>query len=414
MRKRITALLVCLIMLMAVPIQGFASEVDSSTAAAPTQIKYVSSGDITYGTIAMYDPDGNQLLLKYAYSPSVTMSSSIASELCEMLADADFFLPAMHYNYQLMNTQSFFVVQVTDGYELAKFIDAMVKRAGNADADAVSPSDAVSATDVSSTDVSSSDAAASDSDVDASETALTNISTSLHSLLFGSASFKACATLEESLEKAFPEFEFNQPEPSALPQELNLISGVALSSDRTVAQVAVLPEPEYVEREVFGETFQVLMVSSVAYSYDVISCNVVGAVDGADIPEDNSQPTVSESDAADATTTTTTATTTTTTTAATTTTTASEQTTESEPAATATTTTAPQEEYEEGYPREGVVSTTWRRLNVRSGPGLNYKVIDRLNIGTKVTVLAHEDGWYRVQLANGAEGWCTDEYITLK
>ena len=412
MTKRITALLLCLLMLMTLPISAFASETDAA-ASSPASVRYISSGSITFGTATLYDSDGNALPLEYVYSPRVTMSGSTSKQLTEMLQDCGFSLPAMQFDYQLMNMQNFFTVRVTDGQALARIIDAMVTRANEDDGAAVSSSDApVSGTDA---DVSSSDLSGTDADavLPAEDDApAQNVTTSLHTLLFGAASFEVYSTLEESLAAAFPEFTFASPEAVAFPESLNSVAGVAVDPDGMTAQVTVTPEPEYVEREVFGEVFQVLMVSSVAYRYEIARYDISGAADGAVIPEKTEEPVVSPSD----TTAETTASTTTTTATTTTTTTEEEstaQTTTTTAAATATTTAANDDD-NDGYPCEGVVSTKWKRLNVRTGPGLEYKIIEQLDKGTLVTVIDHEDGWYRIALADGTEGWCTDEYITLK
>ncbi|MGP6086873.1 SH3 domain-containing protein [Antarctobacter jejuensis] len=50
-------------------------------------------------------------------------------------------------------------------------------------------------------------------------------------------------------------------------------------------------------------------------------------------------------------------------------------------------------------------------LNVRSGPGTQYGVINRIDFGDKVTVLRNSDGWNNVRLSNGQNGWVSGRYL---
>ena len=58
--------------------------------------------------------------------------------------------------------------------------------------------------------------------------------------------------------------------------------------------------------------------------------------------------------------------------------------------------------------RAGIVNAS--RLNVRSGPGTNYKRIGQLNRNTKVSLLSHNNGWYRIQYG-AMKGYVSDSYI---
>ncbi len=51
-------------------------------------------------------------------------------------------------------------------------------------------------------------------------------------------------------------------------------------------------------------------------------------------------------------------------------------------------------------------------LNVRSGPGLSYEVIDRLNKGDKVDVLEKDGEWYKISLAY-KEGYVFEDYLEV-
>ncbi|MGL5329500.1 MAG: SH3 domain-containing protein [Peptostreptococcaceae bacterium] len=61
--------------------------------------------------------------------------------------------------------------------------------------------------------------------------------------------------------------------------------------------------------------------------------------------------------------------------------------------------------------KSGVVNTS--SLNVRSGAGTNYSIIDKVHKGDKVDILASSNSWYKVKLSNGKIGWCSSTYITI-
>ena len=52
-------------------------------------------------------------------------------------------------------------------------------------------------------------------------------------------------------------------------------------------------------------------------------------------------------------------------------------------------------------------------LNVRSGPGKNYRVVEQLYRGDVVEIRAIEDGWYYVRFANKTYGWIQRRYTHL-
>lgn len=47
----------------------------------------------------------------------------------------------------------------------------------------------------------------------------------------------------------------------------------------------------------------------------------------------------------------------------------------------------------------------WSYVNLREGPGMNYKVIGTVKKGTSVTILEEKGNWFRVRLENGKEAW---------
>jgi uncharacterized protein YgiM (DUF1202 family) len=53
----------------------------------------------------------------------------------------------------------------------------------------------------------------------------------------------------------------------------------------------------------------------------------------------------------------------------------------------------------------GRITVTTNVLNVRSGPGLNYPVIDRTYLGTVLTMHGNAPGWVYVLLPSGQFGW---------
>lgn len=56
------------------------------------------------------------------------------------------------------------------------------------------------------------------------------------------------------------------------------------------------------------------------------------------------------------------------------------------------------------------VETAW--LNIRTGPGLDYAVIGRLQRGELLIVTASNPGWYYVLLPGGAYGWVMSHYTS--
>ncbi|MGE5396640.1 MAG: N-acetylmuramoyl-L-alanine amidase [Chitinophagales bacterium] len=50
-------------------------------------------------------------------------------------------------------------------------------------------------------------------------------------------------------------------------------------------------------------------------------------------------------------------------------------------------------------------------VNVRSGPGTNYPVLNQLGQGTSVSILSSQNGWYQVQWGSGHQGWMSGQYI---
>jgi uncharacterized protein YgiM (DUF1202 family) len=54
-----------------------------------------------------------------------------------------------------------------------------------------------------------------------------------------------------------------------------------------------------------------------------------------------------------------------------------------------------------------VTQVVWASVNLREGPGTNYKVIGNVKKGTTLTVLEEKEGWLRIRLKDGKEAWIT-------
>ncbi len=53
--------------------------------------------------------------------------------------------------------------------------------------------------------------------------------------------------------------------------------------------------------------------------------------------------------------------------------------------------------------KRGTVSGAY--VNIRSGPGLNNKIITTASKGTGADILGSQNGWYNIRLSNGTAGW---------
>lgn len=57
------------------------------------------------------------------------------------------------------------------------------------------------------------------------------------------------------------------------------------------------------------------------------------------------------------------------------------------------------------------VSVQVNVLNVRSGPGTSHDVVDKVTMGSILSVVDKLDDWYHVQLTNGLTGWVAKRYV---
>jgi uncharacterized protein YgiM (DUF1202 family) len=51
------------------------------------------------------------------------------------------------------------------------------------------------------------------------------------------------------------------------------------------------------------------------------------------------------------------------------------------------------------------------RLNLRTEPGTQYRIITGVSTGDAVTILGRTEGWTRVRLADGKTGWIPEGYL---
>ncbi len=51
------------------------------------------------------------------------------------------------------------------------------------------------------------------------------------------------------------------------------------------------------------------------------------------------------------------------------------------------------------------------RLNLRSGPGTQFRILGGVATGDGLTVLTRGDGWTKVKMADGTDGWIPEGYL---
>ncbi len=54
----------------------------------------------------------------------------------------------------------------------------------------------------------------------------------------------------------------------------------------------------------------------------------------------------------------------------------------------------------------------WVYVNLRDGPGIQYKIIGKAYMKNRFGILAEKPGWLRVRLENGTEGWMSKKAVT--
>ncbi|MFW5901736.1 MAG: TIGR04211 family SH3 domain-containing protein, partial [Thermodesulfobacteriota bacterium] len=51
-------------------------------------------------------------------------------------------------------------------------------------------------------------------------------------------------------------------------------------------------------------------------------------------------------------------------------------------------------------------------ITVRSGPGIQYRIIKNLPTGTRVQTLEQKEGWTRIKLSEERDGWVLNRYLS--
>ena len=65
-----------------------------------------------------------------------------------------------------------------------------------------------------------------------------------------------------------------------------------------------------------------------------------------------------------------------------------------------------------GFAKEETITIKGSIVNARSGPGSEYKVIQKLTKGDVYTVIDKQSEWTKVQLSNSEEGWISNELVS--
>jgi len=53
-------------------------------------------------------------------------------------------------------------------------------------------------------------------------------------------------------------------------------------------------------------------------------------------------------------------------------------------------------------------------LNVRSGPGYDFGVINQVESGDEYDVIEEQDGWYKIKISEEVEGWVIEDYVEIQ
>lgn len=65
-----------------------------------------------------------------------------------------------------------------------------------------------------------------------------------------------------------------------------------------------------------------------------------------------------------------------------------------------------------GVPSAVAIDRDW--VNVRQGPGTDYKVLKTFQRGTQGTIIGEKSGWYLIQFNNGTKGWIRGDLVVEK
>ena len=64
-----------------------------------------------------------------------------------------------------------------------------------------------------------------------------------------------------------------------------------------------------------------------------------------------------------------------------------------------------------GVPTKFVYSPGDGYLNLRTGPGSSFAIVQRMYNGDSVEIVERKGGWVRVFHQSGATGWCFEKYL---
>lgn len=60
------------------------------------------------------------------------------------------------------------------------------------------------------------------------------------------------------------------------------------------------------------------------------------------------------------------------------------------------------------------VTVSGKAANIRTGPGTNYEIITTLSNGKKAAFIEQENGWVKLILSDGQEGWVADWLVKVE
>lgn len=67
--------------------------------------------------------------------------------------------------------------------------------------------------------------------------------------------------------------------------------------------------------------------------------------------------------------------------------------------------------FEGGVPMKFVYSPGDGYLNLRTGPGTGFAIVQRMYNGDSVEIVERKGAWVRVYHQSGAEGWCSEKFL---
>ena len=67
--------------------------------------------------------------------------------------------------------------------------------------------------------------------------------------------------------------------------------------------------------------------------------------------------------------------------------------------------------FEGGVPMKFVYSPGDGYLNLRTGPGTQFSIVQRMNNGESVEIVERQGSWVRVYHQSGFTGWCSEKFL---